>query len=81
MALNSGFTTFTASMAEAMQNAFIQAWPDYMDDTPVPDPNPQMKLMFVAIARGVVQHLHEHPEAFEFDHSSQSGRLTEIEGS
>ena len=52
-------------MAAAMEQAFFEAWPDFMDEQPAPDPNPQMKLMFVAIARGVVRHLTEHPEAFQ----------------
>ena len=53
-------------MAGAMLQAFRDAWPTFMgEDTPVPNVNnPQMKLMFVAIARGVVRHLTENPNAF-----------------
>lgn len=64
MALNSGLNDFANSMAEAMQEAFFQAWTDYMQESPVPEPNPQMQLMFIAIAKGVIKHLTEHPEAF-----------------
>ena len=65
MALTSGINGFANSMAEAMQEAFFDAWPDYMDDQDPPDANPQMQLMFVAVARGVVRHLTENPDAFE----------------
>ncbi|MEL6655216.1 MAG: hypothetical protein AAFY48_02125 [Bacteroidota bacterium] len=66
MALNSGFINYTNSMASAMQEAFFDAWEDYMgEDQDPPEVNPQMQLMFVAVARGVVRHLTENPDAFE----------------
>lgn len=35
-----------------------------MKDAPLPTANEEMKLMFIAIARGVVQHLHDNHDAF-----------------
>lgn len=58
MSLKAGSTAdFKNSMAEAIQTA----WDRVRGDTPTSD---QMKLMFIAIAQGVVQHLVAHPEAF-----------------
>ena len=56
--------TYTNSMADAIEKAFLAEWPKVMIDQPVPDSNDQMRLLFMAIAQGVVQHLVDHPEAF-----------------
>ncbi|NEU10442.1 hypothetical protein GZH53_19105 [Flavihumibacter sp. R14] len=65
MALKSGTSSdFESSMAKAMEDAFTEEWPNLMDGDP-PPANSQTKLLYLAIAKGVVRHLLEHPEAFE----------------
>lgn len=65
MALKSGNSSdFEASMAAAMEEAFKEEWPNLMDGEP-PPPNAQTKLLYLAIAKGVVRHLVAHAEAFE----------------
>ena len=65
MALKAGaIHDFSNSMAEAIENAFIHAWPDAMGNQPAPPTNTQMQLLYVAIAEGVLRHLADHPEAF-----------------
>ncbi len=51
------------SMAAAMEAAFNTEWPKVMGSTP-PASNDQMKLMFIAIAQGVISHLSNNSEAF-----------------
>lgn len=64
MALNAGTsTTLEGSMAGAIEQAFREEWPSVMK-TEAPGPNPQMQLLFLAVAKGVVRHLVAHPEAF-----------------
>ena len=64
MALKSGSVAdFNNSMAEAIQQAFINEWPTIMKGD-APPPSDQMKLLFIAVAKGVVQHLTAHAEAF-----------------
>jgi hypothetical protein len=50
---------FAGSMAAAMEHAFIQAWPGIMG-TEAPQVNQHMKLLFIAIAQGVVRHLKDN---------------------
>lgn len=57
-------TGYTDSMASAMETAFKNEWPTLMGDTPLPASNDQMKLMFIAIAQGVITHLQLHCDAF-----------------
>jgi len=68
MALIAGTSTeiYTGSMAEAIEQAFLTEWPAIMG-TGSPGSNPQMKLLCIAIARGVIDHLVHHPEAFEIN--------------
>ena len=54
-------------MAELMEDAFLAEWSHFNPSLPIPSEK-QLKgirLMFVAVAQGVVQHLREHPEAFD----------------
>jgi hypothetical protein len=53
------------SLAQAMETAFITVWPGVMDGQPAPAMNPQMHMMFLAIAQGVVNHLKANPDAFK----------------
>ena len=68
MALIAGTSTenYSGSMAEAIERAFIAEWPAIMGDSaPAPHSNQQMQLLCIAIAKGVIDHLVNHPEAFE----------------
>jgi hypothetical protein len=56
---------WASSMAKAMEDAFLAEWPIAMGDQPTPEVNEQMRLLFVAIAKGVVKHLEEQQTAFE----------------
>ncbi len=55
---------YSGSMAEAMEQAFLKEWPFVMGGAPVPQTNDQMRLLFIAIARGVVLHLEQNHGAF-----------------
>ena len=59
MALKAGKTDFTNSMAEAMEKVFKEQLA-----MGLPKPADQMKVLFIAVAEGVVRHLVAHPEAF-----------------
>jgi len=56
-------TDYVGSMAEAIEKAFSNEWPKVMGSE-APGSNPQMQLLFIAIAQGVIRHLVDHPEAF-----------------
>ena len=59
--------TASTTMAGAIEAAFLDQWPLFNPDLPVPTEDEQldpMRLLFVAVAQGVVQHLRDHPEAF-----------------
>jgi hypothetical protein len=65
MAITAGtIGNFTGSMAEAIENAFLASWPDAMPGQPKPDVNNQMRLLYVAIAQGVVNYLAANTDAF-----------------
>lgn len=56
------------SMVAAMEHAFKTEWPKVMDDMPPPSKPEelnQMRLLFAAIAQGVVKYLQEHPDDFK----------------
>jgi hypothetical protein len=85
MALEAGsITNFTNnSMAKAIEDAFLSEWPNAMGGQPVPAINDQMRLMFVAVAQGVINHLNANPDAFKVTVSdgsnSYSGEVTSIQ--
>ncbi len=54
-------------MSKAIEDAFLDEWPEAMDGAPQPEMNDQMRLMFVAVAKGVIQHLTENGSAFVVD--------------
>ena len=58
-------TDYVGSMASAMEEAFKNEWHNYMDGAAPPKMNDQMRLMFVAIAQGVVNHLKANHDAFK----------------
>ena len=53
------------SMAQAIEDAFLEEWHNAMDPQELPKHNKQMQLLFVAVAKGVINHLAAHPEAFK----------------
>jgi hypothetical protein len=71
------------SMAEAIEQAFLDEWRFVMKGQPPPKQTDQMRLLFVAVARGVIAHLAAHPEAFKYGFSTSSltidSQLTKIE--
>ncbi len=72
------------SMAQAIEQAFREQWPLVMGDRELPEDNPQTKLFFAAIARGIVAHLVQHPEAFQVtvtlpDNTTATGTVTAID--
>jgi hypothetical protein len=72
-----GIDGYADSMAEAMEIAFMKQWPYLMGDADVPPPNEQMRLMFIAISQGVVNHLSENHDAIKVAVSdSGSGNYT-----
>jgi hypothetical protein len=56
---------YVASMASAMEDAFVKEWSSFMEGADAPKMSDQMRLMFVAIAKGVVNHLQANPGAFK----------------
>lgn len=67
MSLKAGSSAdFGNSMAEAIQ----KAWDSVRGDTPTSE---QMKLLFIAIANGVIEHLKNNPDSFVFSIESPDG--------
>jgi hypothetical protein len=58
-------TDYVASMASAMEEAFMHEWGNFMEGADAPKMSDQMRLMFVAIAQGVVNHLKANHDAFK----------------
>jgi hypothetical protein len=69
-----GTEAWAGSMAKAIEDAFLEEWPFAMADQPKPELNDQMRLLFVAIAKGVVRHLAANGAAFHVDNSSENGQ-------
>lgn len=75
---------FSHSMAQAMEDAFHAHWTPIMGDRPIPIDSRHLRLLFVAIAQGVVAHLQAHPEAFQVEvdlpdaGGTADGEVTEI---
>jgi hypothetical protein len=63
---------YVGSMAAAMEHAFLQEWPVIMG-TQAPQPNDHMRLLFIAIAQGVVRHLKDNENAITVDVPSGGG--------
>lgn len=59
MALKAGTRTeYSGSMAEAIERAFRSEWPRVMEGMELPaTTSPDLKLLFVTIAQGVVAYL------------------------
>jgi hypothetical protein len=71
-------------MAEAIADAYIAEWRNKMGNGNAPIITEQMKLLCVAIARGVIEHICANPNAFHFtvttDDGEVSGTLSIIDG-
>ena len=59
MSLQAGRNNYSGSMAELMENIFNE-----QIAAGKPKSSEQMKVLFIAVAEGVVRHLVAHPEAF-----------------
>lgn len=70
--------TSSSTMAKAMETAFLNQWPLFNPDLPEPEGKQleSMRLFFVAISQGVVQHLRDNPSAFEVEVDSGSSTLS-----
>ena len=74
MPLNAGtnynpadFSTNTASMAAEMEKAFLNEYKKVMDtpDAPKTEDLNQMRMLFAAVAQGVVNYLKDHHDDFK----------------
>ena len=76
---------FADSMAATMIESFKSEWPLVMgNDVPLPESLDQMKLLFAAVAQGVVRHLQQHATDFKVTVNGPSsidytGTVTEID--
>ncbi|MBO9564978.1 MAG: hypothetical protein J7621_19535 [Niastella sp.] len=76
---------FADSMAATMIQSFKDEWPLVMgDDIPLPESLDQMKLLFTAVAQGVVKHLQQHAKDFKVTVNGPSsidytGTVTQID--
>jgi hypothetical protein len=64
-AQNPDYDNYDGSMAEAMEKAFEKEWPFIMGSAPKPPSSPEMQLLFIAIAQGVVKHLVSNASAIQ----------------
>ena len=61
------------TMVGEMEKAFREDWPEVMNEAELPDElDPQMKLVFVAVAKGVVRHLANNADAFKISVQSSN---------
>ncbi len=61
------------TMVGEMEKAFREDWPKVMNEAELPDElDPQMKLVFVAVAKGVVRHLANNADAFKISVQSSN---------
>lgn len=65
---------YSGSLAADIERAFLAEWDNHMPGQAPPEPNPQMRLMFVAVAQGLVQYLLNHPDSFRV--SVSNGNIT-----
>ena len=67
MALKAGTTgDYSGSMAEAIEHAFRSEWPSVMKSMSLPaTTSPDLQLLFVAVAQGVVKHLYANASSFQ----------------
>ncbi len=75
MALKAGRNSYSGSMAELMESVFKEQLAKGQ-----PKPSEQMKVLFIAVAEGVVRHLVAHPEAFVItvNHDHDNKHITSV---
>jgi hypothetical protein len=75
MALKAGRNSYSGSMAELMEKIFKEQLANGQ-----PKSSEQMKVLFIAVAEGVVRHLVEHPEAFvvTVNHDNDNRHITSV---
>jgi hypothetical protein len=74
MAFKAGTKTdFANSMAAAMEHAFLEEWPHVMGNQPKPKSNNQMRLLFIAIAQGILRHMVNHPDGIHITVNTNAG--------
>ncbi len=74
MALKPGTVAdYDGSMAKAIENAMRQEWPNVMGAGTSFDSNPQLKLLCVAVAQGVIRYLRDNPASFKVTVSGTAG--------
>ncbi len=62
MTLKAGTTNdFSDSMAAAIEAALKTEWPNVMGAGSTVDSNPQLRLLCIAVAQGVLRHLKDNP--------------------
>ncbi|MEM1319228.1 MAG: hypothetical protein AAGG75_03175 [Bacteroidota bacterium] len=66
---------YASSMAQAMEDAFLREWPAVMGQD-APNVTKDLKLIFVAIAQGVIKHLEENKDAFILEEINNGGVIT-----
>ncbi len=72
-----GVEPYIGSMAEAMEKAFKKEWPVIMRSAE-PVVNDHLRLIFIAIAQGVIKHLKDNKEAITVRVPNMSGSGTQI---
>jgi hypothetical protein len=84
------FSDTIDTMAKAMEDAFLDQWSLFNPNLPVPGAESaqlkSMRLFFVAVSQGVVQHLRDNPAAFQVtvqngSHSHSGGAHVHGDGS
>ncbi len=69
---------YSGSMAHAMEKAFMEEW-EHIMGSGKPEMNDQVRLLFIAVAQGVIRHLVDNKRAFKIDiPSSTSGTSSEV---
>ncbi len=84
MELNSGTRApgsiiYSGSMADAMEQAFLEEWPIVMgEEADLPASSEQLNLMFRAISQGVIRHLKQNSASMKVRVSINMGSTTRI---
>ena len=74
----SGSITYSGSMADAMEKAFLEEWPTVMGEADLPGSSEQLNLMFRAVAQGVIRHLKQNSASMKVRVSIDIGGSTRI---
>ncbi len=82
--INPNYDYYADSMAKAIEDAFKIEWVNVKGgSSPSTKDNRELKLLFVAIAQGVVKHLRDHPNSFKVEtqdsSNTMSGKVSSIE--